>query len=111
IGLTIATTIGILLSTLYALRFIQRAFHGPNSNHWQVRDLGPREVVELIPMVVILIWLGIYPQPVFNTFRPAMEKLQEAVGSMEWNGANLNVAAAHRLPREFTRNAHLSPNR
>ncbi|MGH9402874.1 MAG: complex I subunit 4 family protein, partial [Terriglobia bacterium] len=68
IGITIATTIGILLSTLYALRFIQRAFHGPNSNNWKVQDLVPREVAMLVPMVAILIWLGIYPQPVFNVF-------------------------------------------
>ncbi len=93
IGLTIAATIGILLSTLYALRIIQRAFHGPNSNNWSVKDLAPREVVELIPMVAILVWLGIYPQPIFNTFRPAMEKLQQAASSVNWNGANLNVAS------------------
>ncbi|MGH9359475.1 MAG: NADH-quinone oxidoreductase subunit M [Terriglobia bacterium] len=76
IGLTIATTVGILLSTLYALRFIQGAFHGANVNNWSVRDLVPREVVELIPMVVILIWLGVYPQPIFNTFNAALVKLQ-----------------------------------
>ncbi len=76
IGLTIAATVGILLSTLYALRFVQGAFHGPNSNQWSVKDLAPREVLELIPMVAILIWLGVYPQPIFNTFKATLVKLQ-----------------------------------
>jgi NADH-quinone oxidoreductase subunit M len=79
LGLTIAAAIGILLSTLYALKFIQRGFHGPNTNNWSVPDLVPREVVMLIPMVFILIWLGIYPQPVFNTFRPARQKIEQYI--------------------------------
>ncbi|MGH9446132.1 MAG: complex I subunit 4 family protein, partial [Terriglobia bacterium] len=77
LGLTIAASIGILLSTLYALRFIQTGFHGPNRNNWSVQDLVPREVAMLIPMVAILIWLGIYPQPIFNTFRPARQKIEQ----------------------------------
>ncbi len=77
LGLTIATSIGILFSTFYALRFVQAGFHGPNSNNWSVQDLVPREVVMLVPMVAILIWLGIYPQPIFNTFRSTRQKIEQ----------------------------------
>ncbi len=77
IGLTIVAALGVLASTLYALRFIQRAFHGANSNQWSVQDLVPREVVALIPMIVVLIWLGVYPQPIFNTFNSTLTKLQQ----------------------------------
>jgi len=31
-------------------------------------------------MIVILIWLGLYPQPVFNTFNSAMETLEQHTG-------------------------------
>jgi NADH-quinone oxidoreductase subunit M len=77
LGMTIAAAIGILLSTIYALKFIQSGFHGPNTNNWSIQDLVPREVVMLIPMAVILIWLGIYPQPIFNTFNPTMQKIEQ----------------------------------
>jgi NADH-quinone oxidoreductase subunit M len=40
-------------------------------------DLGVREAIIVTPMIVILLWLGLYPQPVFNTFDPAMETLQK----------------------------------
>jgi hypothetical protein len=30
-------------------------------------------------MAIVLVWLGLYPQPVLNTFRPALEVLQESV--------------------------------
>jgi NADH-quinone oxidoreductase subunit M len=76
IGLTVAATIGVLFSTLYALRFIQQAYHGPNTNRWSIPDLQAREVLIYVPMMAILLWLGVYPQPVFRAFQPAMQNLQ-----------------------------------
>ncbi|MGH9430105.1 MAG: NADH-quinone oxidoreductase subunit M [Terriglobia bacterium] len=82
-GLTIAATIGVLLSTLYALRFIQRAYHGPNINQWSIPDLTAREVIIYIPMMAILLWLGLYPQPVLRTFQPAMQNLQRSASNSQ----------------------------
>ncbi|MGE5207064.1 MAG: NADH-quinone oxidoreductase subunit M [Chlamydiota bacterium] len=76
VGLTIAAAIGVLASTLYGLKFIQRAFHGSNVHGWDLHDLFPREVVVIVPMIAILLWLGLYPQPVLNTFAPTMDSLQ-----------------------------------
>jgi NADH-quinone oxidoreductase subunit M len=77
IGLTVAASIGVLFSTLYALKFIQRAYHGPNTNQWVIPDLAPREALIFVPMVVILVALGVYPQPVIRTFQPAMQAIQQ----------------------------------
>lgn len=85
LALTIVAVIGLLASTFYALQFVQRAFHGPNVNQWSVEDLLPREILMLAPMMVILLWLGLYPQPVLNTFRPAMNALEQTV-SHHWDG-------------------------
>jgi NADH-quinone oxidoreductase subunit M len=79
LGLTVLAVIGILASTFYALQFVQRAFHGPNVNQWSVSDLLPREVVMFASMMAMLLWLGLYPQPVLNTFRPAMNRLEGMV--------------------------------
>jgi NADH-quinone oxidoreductase subunit M len=76
VGITIAATIGVLAATFYALRMVQRAFHGPNANGWHIPDLTPREGFVVAAMVVGLLWLGLYTQPVLNTFSPAMENLQ-----------------------------------
>ena len=78
--LTAVAAVGILASTFYALKFVQYAFHGPNNHHWALPDLGVREAIIFTPMIVILLWLGLYPQPVFNTFNPAMETLQQHAG-------------------------------
>jgi NADH-quinone oxidoreductase subunit M len=77
LGITIAAVIGILISTLYSLKVIQRAFHGPNTHEWSLPDLGKRELLMMVPMMLILLWIGLYPQPLFRTFEPAMQKLQQ----------------------------------
>jgi NADH-quinone oxidoreductase subunit M len=75
--LTVWATIGVLVATFYALRLVQRAFHGPNLHDWRLPDLGRREALILAPMILVLLWLGLYPAPVLNTFKPTMSSLQQ----------------------------------
>lgn len=58
--------VGVLAATLYALRFIQRAFQGPNTNEWRLPDLSTREAVVAGSMIAALLWLGLYPRPVID---------------------------------------------
>ena len=76
VGMTVVAALGILASTFYALRMVQRVCHGENIQHWRFPDLSPREALIVTPMIVALLWLGLYPQPVLNTFSPAMHNLQ-----------------------------------
>jgi NADH-quinone oxidoreductase subunit M len=78
IVITVLATVGVLATTFYALRFVQRAFQGPNSNHWQIRDLVAREGIVMSVMIVVLLWLGLYPQPVLNMFEPALARLEQS---------------------------------
>ncbi len=81
LGLTIVAAIGVLASTFYALWLIQATFHGQNNSRCSLRDLAAREAAILFPMMVLLLWLGFYPQPVLNTFNPAMIRLEQSAGS------------------------------
>jgi NADH-quinone oxidoreductase subunit M len=76
ITITFVATLGVLASTFYALRMVQRAFLGPNAHAWKLPDLSLREVFMMAVMIVGLLWLGFYPQPVLDTFRPALDNLQ-----------------------------------
>jgi NADH-quinone oxidoreductase subunit M len=76
VAITVVASLGILASTFYALQMVQRAFQGPNTRAWQFPDLSPREGIMMAAMIVGLLWLGLYPQPVFNTFAPALNHLQ-----------------------------------
>ena len=76
VTITVVASLGVLASTFYALRMVQRAFLGPNTHAWQLPDLKPREGLMMTVMIVSLLWLGFYPQPVLDTFRPALDNLQ-----------------------------------
>ncbi|MDC4204330.1 MAG: hypothetical protein MPW13_08075 [Candidatus Manganitrophus sp.] len=78
VALTVWAAVGILVGTFYGMRLVQKVFHGPNRNGWTLPDLGRREILILVPLILTIVWLGIYPQPVFNTFQATMEALQLA---------------------------------
>ncbi|MFN7995447.1 MAG: NADH-quinone oxidoreductase subunit M [Bryobacteraceae bacterium] len=77
--LAIVAAIGVLAATFYALRLVQRAFHGPNENGWAVSDLASREGVIIALMAASLLWLGLYPQPILNIFSPTLHALETTV--------------------------------
>jgi NADH-quinone oxidoreductase subunit M len=77
----VLAAIGVLATTFYALRFVQRTFHGPNSNGLHIHDLIPREGIVMGLMMVTLLWLGLYPQPVLKMFGRTLTKLEESVSS------------------------------
>jgi NADH-quinone oxidoreductase subunit M len=69
--------IGVLFATFYALRLVQRAFQGPNTHNWRIADLVPREGLVMAVMIAALLWLGLYPRTVLDTFQPAMARLEQ----------------------------------
>lgn len=75
--LTIIAALGFIASVIYSLWLIYRTFHGPVSNTWNVPDLGLREMTVFAVMILMIIWLGFYPQPVLNTAQPALDSLQQ----------------------------------
>jgi NADH-quinone oxidoreductase subunit M len=83
VSLTVVATLGLLAATLYGLKFAQSAFHGPNLHHWSLPDLRLREWTILGPMILLLLWIGLYPQPVLNTLRPSLAATQQSAFPLE----------------------------
>jgi len=75
--LTIFAALGLVSATVYSLWIIQQAFHGTEKEKRHIRDLSKRETATLGAMMILLIWLGVYPQPVFKTSRSALNYLQQ----------------------------------
>jgi NADH-quinone oxidoreductase subunit M len=68
VTMTALAAVGVLAATFYALKMVQRVFHGPNAHDWSLSDLRPREALMMTLMMASLLWLGLYPQPVLNIF-------------------------------------------
>jgi len=75
---TALASIGLIVSTVYALWMVQGAFQGREPEGVRIRDLGPREVATVTALVVALVWLGLYPQPVVDTAAPEVASLTTA---------------------------------
>lgn len=78
--------IGLVLAAAYALVLVQRAFHGtphPQSG----TDYGARETATLLAMAALLVWLGLYPQPVIDLAQPALAALRASTPTIALGAA------------------------
>jgi len=72
----VVATAGVVLAALYLLWAYQQAFHGsPNEAAKKTRDLSWREGLVVAPLVVLIVFLGIYPKPVLDRINPSVDQL------------------------------------
>ena len=44
-----------------------------------IRDLNWREIVTVVPLLVFIFWIGLYPDPFFRLMGPSVDKLVAAL--------------------------------
>ena len=76
----VAATVGVILAAVYLLWAYQRVFHGPaRGDNAKMADLRWREGLVLAPLLVLIIFLGVYPRPVLERMQPSVTALVEHV--------------------------------
>ena len=80
-ALTGVATLGVILSAVYMLFLFQKMMFGPLSNprNRSLRDLTVRECAYFAPMIVMALWLGIYPNTFLSDIDPAVQKTVAAM--------------------------------
>ena len=64
-------TLGLLATALFLLTFWQRVFHGPAAKAGvNFRDLDASEIITLVPLIVLMFVLGIFPQLLAGLINP-----------------------------------------
>ena len=78
IATALATT-GVIVAAAYLLTALQRVIYNPLSNpeNEKLTDLTPREITVLVPLVVLILWIGIYPKPFLERMEPSSRALIE----------------------------------
>lgn len=67
ITLTILAGSGIILGAIYMLNLFRKVFLGEIKEHnLALKDMNIRELAAVLPLVIIVIWLGIYPKPILD---------------------------------------------
>jgi NADH-quinone oxidoreductase subunit M len=72
---TAIASIGFVISTVYALWLVQAVFYGRERDTRRIVDLKAREMVTMSGLVLLLVWLGLNPQPCMDAVRPVVTKL------------------------------------
>jgi NADH-quinone oxidoreductase subunit M len=78
--ITIASTLGIVLTAGYMLWTLQRLFLGTLPERWtKLSDINGRELFTLVPLAAIVIFLGLYPSPMLNLMTASANYLVDFV--------------------------------
>jgi len=74
--ITIISTLGILLGAGYMLWTMQRVYLGTLKEKWmQLKDLDGREYAMLIPLTLIIIFLGVYPTAMLDVMNASVNSM------------------------------------
>ena len=76
----VVATAGVILAALYLLWAYQRVFHGtPEGDNVGLPDMTWRERAVMAPLVILIVFLGVYPKPVLDRINPSVEALVEHI--------------------------------
>jgi NADH-quinone oxidoreductase subunit M len=105
-------TFGVVLAALYLLKLIQRILFGPltKDENRGLADLGWREVTALVPLCVLMVWIGVVPahflKPSEQALASTLADYRERLNGPEVRQAVLRpvrpAADEQRVPRQAT---------
>ncbi len=86
---------GVILAACYMLWMLQRVIFGKVTNpaNENVKDLNMRERLILIPLVILIFWIGVYPKPFFDRIEPAVKNLVTMVHKSD---SSMNLSESHK---------------
>jgi NADH-quinone oxidoreductase subunit M len=67
---------GVILSALYMLWMYQRVFFGPvtHAENEKLTDLTFREKLVFAPLILLIFWMGVFPQPILDRAQPTLDR-------------------------------------
>jgi len=73
----VLATTGVIFGAVYMLWMFQRVMFGEvtNEKNKNLPDLTCREWAYMLPMIVVIFWLGVYPNPVIERMEASVENL------------------------------------
>jgi len=72
-------TSGLVLGAVYSLIMVQRSLHGAAQSNEPLAGINARELTMMVSLILIMVWLGLYPQPVLDTSAAVMNSIEQII--------------------------------
>ena len=79
---TAISMLGLLFTGAYILKGIKKVLHGPLNEHWasasgehKLAEINTREILVMVPLMVLILWIGIYPAWILDVINKAVVML------------------------------------
>ncbi|HTR19525.1 MAG TPA: NADH-quinone oxidoreductase subunit M [Gemmatimonadales bacterium] len=78
---TLVATTGVIVAAMYLLPALQRVIYNKldKAENEKLPDLSLRELAVLVPLLVGIFWIGIYPKPILSRMEPAARHFIDTV--------------------------------
>jgi len=98
---TAVAGLGIIFSAVYMLWMYQRVMFGPahedglyGGHH--LTDISKREIATLVPLVLFIVWIGVYPKPFLSKSAPMVKHTVEQMESVK-RGSHIPMIGSRQL--------------
>ncbi len=81
--ITVLAATGLVLSAIYSLWLVQRVFHGEKQEGMQMPDLSIRETSMMAVLIIVILWIGLHPQPFLNISEQTLSKITHSNSSTQ----------------------------
>ena len=86
---TMLAATGVIWAAVYMLWMLQRVLFGETTNpeNARLRDLNARELGLILPLMLLMLFMGVYPRPFLDRSRAAVESLRARVTQSQGGGS------------------------
>ncbi|HRP02183.1 MAG TPA: NADH-quinone oxidoreductase subunit M [Candidatus Kapabacteria bacterium] len=84
---TVFGTSGVILAAVYLLWMYQRVMYGTidNPQNLQLKDLKTSEYIMTIPLIIFIVWIGVYPNTFLNISDVSAKKTVNKIEMIKFN--------------------------
>ena len=107
----VAAVVGVVLAAVYMLWMFQRVMFGriTHEENRNLPDVNWRELCYLLPIVVFIVWIGVYPMTFLEKMEPSLQSLLERIeGPLKQHYPDADIGIAVEEP-EAELPAHEQP--
>jgi NADH-quinone oxidoreductase subunit M len=86
---TMLASTGVIWAAVYMLWMLQRVVFGPitNPENAKLSDLNSREIGLLVPLMILMLFMGVYPRVFLDRSQPSVEVIRARVNSSPAGGS------------------------